>query len=111
MGIFTIMRRVSVSLAVLLTACATNPVSTSHPGQSTLSFDQSLFGEKPEIVDAAELFDLRENQELAFLEFFHDPVRQKTPPHERVYEEALNDVTANMSIDWRYFPDMTILST
>ena len=92
MDVFTIIRRVSVPLALLLTACAENQVSTIHPGQTTLSFDHSPFGERPDIVDAAELFDLRENQEIAFLDFFHDPIRQKTPPYERFYEYLL-DVT------------------
>ncbi len=83
---FAIMQRLLVTLAVLLTACATNQVSTLQPGQTTLSFDDSLFGVRPVVVSAAELFALREKQERAFLEFFHDPIQQSTPPHERVYE-------------------------
>jgi len=74
---------------MLLAACATNQVGTPHEYQSSLSFDTSLFGERPNIVEAADLFDLRESQELAFLDFFHDPAQQVTPPHERIYDYLL----------------------
>lgn len=83
---YTIVQRFAVLLALILAACATNQGSTPHSYQSSLTFDASLFGESPNIVDAANLFDLREGQQLAFLDFFHDPARQVTPPHERIYD-------------------------
>jgi Tfp pilus assembly protein PilF len=83
---YTLVQRLAVSLAVLLAACATSPDSTPHTDQDTLAFDPGFFAARPDIVDAAVLFDLSENQEQAFLEFFHDPAKQTTDPHERVYE-------------------------
>ena len=74
---------------MLLAACATNQVSTPHTYQTSLSFDTSLFGERPNIVDAADLFDLHDSQELAFLDFFHDPAEQATAPHERIHDYLL----------------------
>jgi len=87
------MQRLLIMLALSLTACATHQTSTLTPDQTELSFDSSLFPRKPDIVDASELFVLRENQRSAFIEYFHDPGRQKTLPHERVYD-YLQTVTA-----------------
>ena len=89
MNRYAIVRRFAISLAMLLAACGTNPVSTPHTYQSTLSFDTSLFGERPNIEEATDLFDLRERQVLAFLDFFHDPAEQATPPHERIHDYLL----------------------
>ena len=86
---YAIVQRFAVLLVLLLAACATNQVSTPSAYQTTLSFDPGLFGERPDIVDAADLFDLRERQEAAFLEFFHDPAKQATPPHVRIYDYLL----------------------
>jgi len=87
--ISTFVQRIAVLLALLLTACATNQGGTPHSYQTSLTFDASLFGERPSIVDAGNLFDLREGQQLAFLDYFHDPARQATAPHERIYDYLL----------------------
>ena len=86
---YAIARRLAIFLAMLLTACATNQVSTPDIYQDDLSFDASLFGEKPNIVDASDLFDLRESQKLAFLDFFNNPAQQATPAYERIYDYLL----------------------
>lgn len=85
MGNHKFVRSITVSLALLLTACSTNQVNISHANESSLSFDASLFGEKPTIVSADSLFQLQESQKAAFLDYFHDPSRQTILPHERVY--------------------------
>ncbi len=93
------MQRLLIMLALSLTACATHQTSTLTPDETELSFDSSLFPRKPDIVDASELFVLRENQRSAFIEYFHDPARQKTLPHERVYD-YLQTVTAEFDFHW-----------
>jgi Tfp pilus assembly protein PilF len=70
---------------MLLTACSTNQVSDTNSGDSSLSFYPRLFGDRPSIVSAANLFELHESQKATFLDYFHDPSRQSTIPHERVY--------------------------
>jgi len=86
---YAIVQRFAILLAMLLAACATDQVSTPHTYQTSLSFDTRLFGERPNIVEDADLFELRESQELAFLDFFHDPAEQATLPHERIYDYLL----------------------
>ena len=80
-----VLRPIVVSLAVLLTACSTNQIRDSYSDEFLLSFDASLFGDRPSIVSATNLFELRESQKAEFLDYFHDPSRQATIPHERVY--------------------------
>ena len=82
-------RRLTVLLTVLLAACATSHVRKPSADQTDLSFDASLFGEKPRIVGANDLFELRDNQRQAFLEFFNSPAQQATPAHERIYHYLL----------------------
>lgn len=79
---------------MLLTACSTNQFSVPYSDESSLSFDANLFGDRPSIVSAANLFELRESQKTAFLDYFHDPSRQSTIPHERVYN-YLHTTTAD----------------
>ncbi len=75
----------AVLVAASLGACGTVPTSAPHVLDDTLVFDTSAFGARPEMVTPAELFDLREHQQRAFLTYFHDPTYEVTPPHERIY--------------------------
>lgn len=71
---------------VLLSACAAN--QTGVPGADTpkLSFDDSRFGERPQVVGVADIFALSDEQQRRYIEYFDDPSRRDVPAHRRVYE-------------------------
>ncbi len=86
---------VTVLLSCLLGACAaTSPVPDSS--QPTISFESDLFGEPPDIIAAADIYRLSEEQRGAFLKYFNDPIRENTPTHERV-SDYLENITVNFS--------------
>ena len=78
------------SLALTLSACATNEVTPPDNLLDAVVFDTSLFGERPSIEKEDDLFELREAQRSAFLRYYEDPANQVTPPHERIYNYLLS---------------------
>ncbi len=87
----------SMSLALLLSACAGGPTRTQPnlPDETgPLALRAELFGEPVERPDADQLFALSSDQQQHFLDYFSDPANAWHKPHERVYaylERRLND--------------------
>ncbi|MEM9388214.1 MAG: hypothetical protein AAGA68_24395 [Pseudomonadota bacterium] len=73
-----------------LSACAGLPSARHAQFQSTLPVDAERFGPRPDLVDEVAVFALSEEQQHVFLEYFHQPLRQATPPHERVHDYLLH---------------------
>ncbi|MEO0424145.1 MAG: tetratricopeptide repeat protein [Pseudomonadota bacterium] len=76
-------------VALQLSACATLPSARHAQFQSTLPVDTERFGPRPDIVDEVAVFTLSEAQQHAFLDYFYQPLREATPPHERVHDYLL----------------------
>ena len=70
--------------ALLLAGCTTGRVAPSDLQRPSLTFETDLFGERPEIVEPAQIFALTDSQRQAFLDFFDDPAQQRAPAHKRV---------------------------
>jgi len=83
---------VTILLSCLLGACATNGQLPS----STISFESNLFGEPQEIIAPDDIYQLSEEQRQAFLQYFNNPIRENTPPHERV-SDYLENITVNFT--------------
>ena len=60
-------------------------VKPAQTDDSILFADHNLFGNKPKIVDQDEIFQLSEDQQRKFLDYFNDPVNQNISPHWRVF--------------------------
>lgn len=85
MDISNRVRRTAILSAFLLTACAGNQMTFQSESRPILSFDESLFGEKPDIISSASVFELTGVQQRDFLDYFEDPTKGHLRAHERVH--------------------------
>jgi Tfp pilus assembly protein PilF len=83
----------------LLAGCAAQQLQLAehievpaHSVRYVLEFNETKFGEAPEIIGIEDVFRLSREQEADFLKYFHSPLRRNTPAHERVYT-YLQDIT------------------
>ena len=76
----------AVLSAILLTACASHEISFQGDSKPILSFDDSLFGDRPDIISPDAIFELTDTQQRDFFEYFDDSANGKLRTHERVHK-------------------------
>lgn len=75
-----------IGACALLAACATAERAGSDEASPSLVFAAERFGDRPPVIEPADIFALTESQAQAFLEFFDDPTHRHLGAHERVME-------------------------
>lgn len=91
-----------IALAVfLVSGCTTHQTQPQVADQPTpladstrpaLTFNSGLFGDPPDIIPVADIFQLSDEQQADFKQYFENPILQNTPAHERVFT-YLRDIT------------------
>ena len=87
---------VVLMMTTLLGACGVTAVHSNSGHSSALVLKSDLFGERPEIIPISEIYELSDEQRLAFSRYFNDPGNQDKAAHERV-SDYLETVTSDFS--------------
>jgi len=81
-------------LITSLLGCTVSVVPTPIDDKPAIEFESDLFGQRPDIITAADIYRLTDEQQQAFFEYFDDPLSQSIPAHKRVFD-YLETITNN----------------